>query len=105
MNTAKTHYFLGLSGRCPAAVEFGFDTNYTTGRGEAFLPAKQQPMPAFVACSGQRFQLLEAVLCQQAIVSRGTLCWLAENEANNECVVKDAWKLKYRQSEGILQDM
>ena len=66
MNSAgKVHYFVNLSsgsGRwrgswvfgaqereiSSVAAEFGFDMNYMTGRGEAFVPAKRQPMPAGV---------------------------------------------------------
>lgn len=88
------------------AAQFGFNTNYTTEHGEVFLPARQQPLPAFVAFKGQRFRLLEVLFYQPAIVSRGTLCWLARDEVTGEeCVVKDAWRSKYRRSEGQFLDI
>jgi Fungal protein kinase len=37
---------------------------------------------------------------QQAIVSRGTLCWLAKDKEGRECVIKDAWRFGSRKSEG-----
>jgi hypothetical protein len=73
--------------------QFGFDTNYTTANDEPFLPTRSLPMPTYVSLAGRRFRLLRIMLYQPAIVSRGTLCWLARDAVTGEeCVVKDAWR-------------
>ena len=49
-----------------------------------------------------KYHLSSKLFHQSSVVSRGTLCWLAKDEAENECVVKDSWRYKGRTSEGDL---
>jgi hypothetical protein len=82
----------------------GFDPTIQTELGQVFLPIKQNLVfPMFVTICGRRFQLLEVMFHQSAIVSRGTTCWKARDEETKElCVIKDAWRSHLRQSEGEL---
>lgn len=81
----------------------GFDPTIQTESGEVFLPIKQNlALPMFVTICGRRFQLLNVLFHQSAIVSRGTTCWIARDDTGEDCVVKDAWRSHLRQSEGKL---
>ena len=84
------------------AAQMGFDPGYVDNDNNIFIPSSQQRYPAFVKIKDKRFEIVDMIFYRPAIVSRGTLCWLAKNEEGRDCVVKDAWRSKYRISEGEL---
>lgn len=86
-----------------APRELGFDTNYTFLAG--FLPTRTTPNPAYFTFDNHRYLLKANLFHQSVIVSRGTLCWLAESESGVECVIKDSWRAAWRASEGNLLTM
>ncbi|KAF8416442.1 hypothetical protein EV426DRAFT_626679 [Tirmania nivea] len=82
--------------------QLGFDTNYTTKGGTAFIPSRSVPLPTYLTFRGGLFQLIEKLFHRPVIVSRGTLCWLAQDECGRLCVIKDTWRAGWRISEGEL---
>jgi hypothetical protein len=85
-------------------TQLGFDPTMQTESGEVFLPIKNNlTLHTFVTICGRRFWLLDVLFHQPAIVSRGTICWYAKDEATGKhCVIKDAWRSHTRESEGEL---
>ena len=95
-----TRILLGYSKMQPE--DLGFDPNYKAADGEPFIPTKSHPIPAYMEFQNHKYHLSSKLFHQSSVVSRGTLCWLAKDEAENECVVKDSWRCKGRTSEGDL---
>ena len=72
------------------AKGLGYDTGYQTNSGEVYLPAKHHREQRYVNVAGKRFGIVHQLTYSAAIVSRATLCWLAKDEEETPCVVKDA---------------
>lgn len=102
----KTHNLLIriLSGYSTMSEQqLGFDTNYTDANGMPFIPSRSLPCPTHLSYNGRRFRLISKLFHRPVIVSRGTVCWLAEDLlSGKECVVKDSWRAGWRISEGDL---
>ena len=81
------------------AKGLGYDTGYRTNSGEVYLPAKHHREPRYVNVAGKRFGIVRQLSYGAAIVSRGTLCWLAKDEEETHCVVKDVWRSIFREPE------
>src|SRR5437588_6012982 len=82
------------------ARRLGYDPSYETELGEVYLPAKHRRSQRYVKVADQRFRIVDEISYGAAIVSRGTLCWLAEDGQQTRCVVKDAWRSGFMDSEG-----
>ncbi|RPB25765.1 hypothetical protein L211DRAFT_782201 [Terfezia boudieri ATCC MYA-4762] len=85
------------------ATELGFDDRYKDIEGNTFLPNNNEPV--YLHLEGKTFKLMTTLHRTPAIVSRGTLCWLArEGKCLEEgstctngcklclCVIKEAWR-------------
>lgn len=92
-----------------SAQELGFDTNYlypenTDPDGPvSCMPTLLAPNPKYLRFGGRKFRLIKTLFHRAVIVSRGTLCWLAQDVlSGEECVIKDSWRASWRTSEGRL---
>src|SRR5690242_20726479 len=78
--TFKFFMHIMLSYSKMSAEQFGFDTNYKAADDSPFVPSKFAQRPKRLLFKDHQFKLDEKLLFfQPAIVSRGTLCWLAED--------------------------
>ena len=93
------HILLGYARMNPQNL--GFDSNYKTADGKPFVPCGGE-IPRQLVFDGYRFNLTAKLFQRKAIVCRATLCWLATDEEGKQCVVKDMWRSKLRESEGEL---
>ena len=92
-----------------SAQELGFDTHYIYPESThpdgpvSCMPTSLAHKPAHLLFNGHKFKLLKTLFHRPVIVSRGTLCWLAEDPASGKlCVIKDSWRASWRTSEGQL---
>ena len=76
--------------------------DYQTESREVYLPAKHHGEQRYVNVASNRFCIDRQLSYGAAIVSRTTLCWLAKDEEQTLCVVKDAWRSVFRDPEGGL---
>ncbi|KAF8451401.1 hypothetical protein BGX38DRAFT_488982 [Terfezia claveryi] len=90
------------------AVQLGFNENYEyirsdDNKGTVSMPSPEAPRPQFLTLGGKRFMLRENLYHRPVIVSRATICWLAEDlDTKKECVIKDSWRASWRTPEGDL---
>ena len=95
-----------------SAQELGFDIHYlypdnTDPAGPVSnMPAPLAPQPKYLQFRGRKFELIKKLFHRAVIVSRGTLCWLAEDvHSGEECVIKDSWRASWRTPEGQLLEL
>ncbi|KAF8449547.1 hypothetical protein BGX38DRAFT_1187532 [Terfezia claveryi] len=104
------------------ASQLGFDECYNDNSGTTFLPlvGSENSYPAYLHFGGKKFRLLKILCWSPAIITRGTLCWLAKECdskssicADNDCstctecvekmcVIKEAWRDTQLTSESTL---
>ena len=76
-------------------MEMGFDERYRDSAGNNFFPGStlpKEPHPTYLLLDKEKFRLRKVISYTASIVSRGTLCWAAEDSCGQACVVKEAWR-------------
>ena len=92
-------------------MQLGYDQNYEyscpdDNKATLSMPSPEIPRPQFLSFGGRRFKLGLNLFHRAVIVSRGTICWVAEDvDTGKECVVKDSWRASWRTSEGDLLEL
>ena len=107
------------------ASQLGFDDRYKDNSGTTFLPSVGSPNhnPAYLHFGDKKFKLFHILCWSPAIITRGTLCWLAkecgsksstctDNScktctecAGRMCVIKEAWRDTQLTSESKLWEL
>ncbi|RPB21138.1 hypothetical protein L211DRAFT_453407 [Terfezia boudieri ATCC MYA-4762] len=121
--TGQKSFMHGLLGYMEmTASQLGFDECYKDNSGTTFLPSvgSENNHPAYLHFGDKKFRLLKILCWSPAIITRGTLCWLAKECdsrssicADNNCstctecvakmcVVKEAWRDTQLTSESTL---
>jgi len=92
-----------------SAQGLGFDIHYLYPENAdpdgpvSSMPTPLAPKPKYLQFRNHKFRLIKKLFHRAVIVSRGTLCWLAEDvNSGEECVIKDSWRASWRTSEGQL---